>query len=98
MLKKTVLANRRVAIREMAGDLLSLVGPLNSFWLMFSLISIWSVSLQFSWQKNLTLLQKRGWEDVTEEMLDNVADDPSFIKRITISDEMWAYEYDIRTI
>ena len=28
-------------------------------------------------------------------MLANVADDPTFIKRINIGDETWVYEYDV---
>ena len=30
-------------------------------------------------------------------MLDNIADEPTFIKRIITGDETWVYEYDIET-
>ena len=47
--------------------------------------------------KNLNFLQKERRVEVTKEMLANVADDPTFIKRIIIGDETWVYEYNVET-
>ena len=47
--------------------------------------------------KDLNLLQKERRVEVAKETLANVADDPTFIKRIITGDETWVYEYDVET-
>ena len=47
--------------------------------------------------KNLNFLQIERRVEVAEEMLANVADDPTFIRCIITGDKMWVYEYDVET-
>ena len=47
--------------------------------------------------KDLNFLQKERRVEVAKEMLANVADDPTFIKRIITGDETCIYEYDVDT-
>ena len=44
--------------------------------------------------KDLNFLQKERRVEVAKEMLVNVADSPTFIKRIITGDETLVYEYD----
>ena len=48
--------------------------------------------------KDLNLLSKRRRAEVAKEGLDNIAEDPTFIKRIITGDETWVYEYDVETV
>ena len=43
--------------------------------------------------KDLNFLQKELRVEFVREMLANVADDPTFIKRIITGDEMWVYDF-----
>ena len=54
------------------------------------------VAARLVW-KNLNFLQKERRVEVAKEMLDNLAGDPTFIKRIITGDETWVYEYDVDT-
>ena len=47
--------------------------------------------------KDLNFLQIERGVEVAKGMLANVADDPTFIKRIITGDETWVYEYDVET-
>lgn len=47
--------------------------------------------------KHLDLLQKEYRKNVSEEMIFEHGNDPTFIKRIITGDETWVYEYDIET-
>ena len=47
--------------------------------------------------KDLNFLQKERRVEVAKEMFSNVADDPTFIKRIITGDETSVYEYDVET-
>lgn len=47
--------------------------------------------------KDLNILEKRCRVEVEKEMVDNVAADPVFSKRINTGDETWVYEYDLET-
>ena len=47
--------------------------------------------------KYRNFLQRECRVKVAKEMLANVSDDPTFIKRIITGDEMWVYEYDVET-
>ena len=47
--------------------------------------------------KDLNFLQKERRVEVAKEMLANVADDPTFIKRIITGDQTWVYENDVKT-
>ena len=48
--------------------------------------------------KGLALLQKRHRVEVEKEMLNNVAEDTTFIKLIITSDETWVYEYNAENV
>ena len=47
--------------------------------------------------KDLNFLQNERRVEVAKEMLANIADDPTLIKRIISGDKMWVYEYDVET-
>lgn len=48
--------------------------------------------------KDLNCLQTRRLVQVAKEMLDNVAEDSTFIKHIFTGDETWLYGYVIETV
>ena len=48
--------------------------------------------------KDLNLLQQCRQKEVAKDMLENVAEDPTFIKRIITGDETWVYEYNVETV
>lgn len=47
---------------------------------------------------NANLLHKQRRVEVPTEVLANVSEDPTFIKRSITADEMWVNEYDITTV
>lgn len=48
--------------------------------------------------KDMKLLQKSRRVEVAREMLVNVAEDPTFIKRIITGAETWVYNYDVESV
>ena len=47
--------------------------------------------------KDLNFVQKERRVQVAKEMLVNVADYRTFIRRIITGDDTWVYEYDVET-
>ena len=48
--------------------------------------------------KDPNLVQKRRRVKVAKKLFDNIAEEPTFIKRINTDDESWVYEYDFKTV
>lgn len=47
--------------------------------------------------KELIFLQKINWQKMTEDMLQQVSSDPTFIQRAITGAETWVYEVEIQT-
>ena len=92
--KKIVLENRRVGIREVAEALNISYGSIQH--IVVHVLGMKSVACRLV-PKDPNILQKERRVEVAKEMLANVADDPKFIKRIITGDETWFYEYDVET-
>ena len=90
--KKLVLKNRRVGIREVAEALNISYGSTQHIVVHFLGMKPAAARLV---PKNLNFLQKERRVEVAKKMLANVADDPTFIKRIITGHETWVYEYDV---
>lgn len=43
-------------------------------------------------------MQKRRRVEFVNEIINNVTNDPTFIKRIITFDEMWLYDYEVATV
>ena len=48
--------------------------------------------------KDMKRLQKSRRVEVAREMLVNVVEDPTFIKRIITGAETWVYNYDVESV
>ena len=82
--KKIVLENRRVGIREVAEALNISYGSTQH--IAVHVMDMKRVAARLV-PKDLNFLQKERRVEVAKEMLANVADDPTFIKRIIIGDK-----------
>lgn len=92
--KDIVLENRRVGIREIADHLSISYGSTQH--ILADILGMKRVAARLV-PKELDFLQKWRRVEVAKEMLANVAEDPTFIKRIITGDETWVYEYDTET-
>ncbi|XP_014091877.1 protein GVQW3 [Bactrocera oleae] len=92
---ETVLENRRVGIREIAEDLNISYGSAQQ--ILINVLGMKRVNDTLV-PKEMNLLQKRRRVEVAREMLDNVAEDHTFIKRIVTGDVAWVYEYDVEAV
>ena len=93
-LKKIVLENRPVGIRKVAEALNICYGSTQHIVVHVLVMKRFAARLV---PKDLNLLQKERRVEVAKEMLANVADDPTFIKRIITGDKTWVHEYDVET-
>ena len=92
--KKIVLENRRVGIREVAEALNISYGSTQH--IVVHVLGMKRVAARLV-PKDLNFLQKERRVEVAKEILANVSDEPAFIKRIITGDETWIYEYDVET-
>ena len=82
--KKTVMENRRITIREVAEDVSISVG---SFHTSFSdILGLKRVAAKFV-PKLLNFDQKTRRMTIAQEMLNGVNDDPDLLKRVITGDE-----------
>ena len=91
--KKIVLENR-VGIREVAEAPNIIYGQTQH--IVVHVLGVKRVAARLV-LKDLNFFQKERQIVVAKEMLANVADDPTFIKRIITGNEKWVYEYDVET-
>lgn len=85
-IKKAVLKNQLVDIREIAEDLNT---PYKSTeHILVNILGRKRVNARLI-PKDLNLLQKRRRVEVAKTMLEILAADPTFIKRIITGDELW---------
>ncbi|XP_050528011.1 protein GVQW3-like [Daktulosphaira vitifoliae] len=92
--KKIVLENRRITIREVAEDVGISVGSCHE---VFSdILGMRRVSAKIV-PKLLNFDQKNRRMSIALELLNDVNDDPDLLKRVITGDESWVYGYDIET-
>ena len=89
--EKIVLENCRVRIREVAEALNISYGSTQH--IVVHVLDMKCIATRLV-PKDLNFLQKERRVEVAKKMLVNVADDPTFIKRIITGDETWVYKYD----
>ncbi|XP_029665557.1 uncharacterized protein LOC115236955 [Formica exsecta] len=92
--KKIIMDNRRITIREVADD----VGiSFGSCQVIFSdVLGLRRVAAKFV-LKLLNFDQEQCRMDIAQELLNEVNDDPELLKRVITGDETWVYGYDVET-
>ena len=92
--KKIVMENRRITIREVAEDVGISVG---SWHAIFSdILGLKRVAAKFV-AKLLNFDKKTRRMTIAQEMLNDVNDDPDLLKKVITGDESWVYGYDVET-
>ena len=92
--KKIVLENRRITIREVSEDVGMSVGSCHE--IISGILGMGRVSAKFV-PKLLNFDQKNRRMSIAQELLNDVNDDPDLLKRVITGDELWIYSYDIET-
>lgn len=92
--KKMVLANRRITVREVAEDVGISIGSCHA--IFSDVLGMRRVAAKFV-PKLLNFDQKNRRMSLAQEMLNEVNDDPDFLKRVITGDESWVYGYDVET-
>lgn len=92
--KEMVLNNRRITIREVAEDVGISVGSCHE--IFSDILGMKRVSAKFV-PKLLNFDQKSRRMSISQEMLNDVNDDPDLLKRVITGDETWVYGYDVET-
>ncbi|UYV78553.1 hypothetical protein LAZ67_16001984 [Cordylochernes scorpioides] len=89
-----ILANRRIAVREVAEDLNISIGTCHSIFI--NDLGMRRVAAKFV-PKLLNCGQKQHRINIANEMLDSVGDDPNLLQRVITGDEARVYGYDVET-
>ncbi|XP_011860288.1 PREDICTED: putative uncharacterized protein FLJ37770 [Vollenhovia emeryi] len=92
--KKIVLANRRITVREVAEDLNISIGSCHS--IFTNDLGMRRVAAKFV-PKLLTFDQKQNRINIATELLDSDRDDPNLLQRVITGDELWVHGYDVET-
>ncbi|KYN39705.1 hypothetical protein ALC56_05908 [Trachymyrmex septentrionalis] len=92
--KKIVLANRRITVREVAEDLNISICWCHS--IFTNDLGMRRVAAKFV-PKLLNFDQKQHRINIAKELLDSVRDDPNLLQRVITGDESWVYGYDVET-
>ncbi|XP_025262232.1 protein GVQW3-like [Camponotus floridanus] len=90
--KKIVMENRRIIIREVAEDVGISVGSCHA--IFSGVLGMQRVAAKFV-PKLLNFDQKQRRVDIAQELLNAVNDDPDLFKRVITGDESWVYGYDV---
>ena len=91
--KKIVMENRRITIREVADVGIS-VGSCHA--IFSDVLGMKRVTVKFV-PKLLNFDQKNCRMSIAQKLLNDVNDDPDLLKRIITGDETWVYGYDVET-
>ena len=89
-----VLEDRRITVRELADEVDISIGSVHS--LLREDLALRRVAAKFV-PRLLTTEQKQLRLEVSQDMLDSVANDPGFMNTIITGDESWVYGYDPET-
>ena len=92
--KKTVMGNRRVTIREVAEDVGISVGSCHA--IFSDILGLKRAAAKFV-RKLMNFDQKTRRMTIAQEMLNDVKDDPDLLKKVITGDESWVYGYDVET-
>ena len=92
--KKIVLANRRITVREVAEDLNISIGSCHS--IFTNDLGMRRVAAKFV-PKLLNFDQKQHRINIAKELLDSIRDDPNVLQRVITGDESWVYGYDVES-
>lgn len=92
--KKIVLADRRITVREVAEDLDISIGSCHS--IITNDLGMRRVAAKFV-PKLLNFDQKQHRINIAKELLDSVRDDPNLLQRVITGDESWVCGYDVET-
>ncbi|XP_046674962.1 protein GVQW3-like [Homalodisca vitripennis] len=93
--KKIVLANRQIIVREVAEDLNISIRSCHS--IFTNDLGMRQVATKFV-PKFLNFDQKQQCITIGNELLDSVRDDRNLLQRVITSNESWAYGYDVEFI
>lgn len=92
--KKMILDNRRITIREVADDVGISFGSCQA--IFTDVLGMKRAAAKIV-PKLLNFEQKQRRMDIAQELLNIVNDDPDFLKKVITGDESWVYGYDIET-
>ena len=92
--KKIVLENRRITVREVAEDVGISIGSCHA--IFSNNLGMRRVAAKFV-PKLLNFDQKNRRMNIAQELLNDVNDDPDLLKRVITGDESWVYGYDVET-
>ena len=87
--KKIVMENSRITIREVAEDVSVSVGSCHA--IFSDILGLKSVAPKFV-PKLLNIDQKTRRVNIAQEMLNDVNDDPDLLKRVITGDKSWVYD------
>ena len=91
--KKKIIANRRITIRKVAEEVISY----GSCEVIFTdVLGTRRVAVMFV-PKLLNFQQKQHRKEISEQMINEVSNDSTFLQCIITGDESWVYSYDIET-
>lgn len=93
-MKKMIMENRRITIREVADDVGISFGSCQA--IFSNILGMRRVAAKFV-PKLLNFDQKQSRMNIAQELLNEVNDDPELLKRVITGDETWVYGYDIET-
>ncbi|UYV74842.1 hypothetical protein LAZ67_12001281 [Cordylochernes scorpioides] len=93
--EKTILANRRITVREVAEDLNISIGSCHSIFI--NDLGMRRVAAKFV-PKLLNCDQKQHRMNIANEMLDSVRDDPNLLQRVITGDEAYAYTDSLKLV
>ncbi|UYV85014.1 hypothetical protein LAZ67_X004253 [Cordylochernes scorpioides] len=95
--EKMILANRRIAVREVAEDLNISIGSCHSIFINDLSMRRVAAKVPKLVPKLLNYDQKQHRMNIANEMLDSVRNDPNLLQRVITGDEAWVYGYDVET-
>ena len=93
-IKKLVLENRRMSLRELASEVNISFKSVHN--ILIDILGMKRVAARLV-PKELNFVQKAQRKHVAEDMVSRASTDPTFMKRIITGDETWVYEYDMQT-
>ena len=92
--KKIVMENRRITIKEVSEDVGTSVGSCHA--IFSDILGLKRVAAKFV-PKLLNFDQKIRRMTIAQEMLNDVNDEPDLLKKVITGDESWVYGYDVKT-
>ena len=92
--KKIVLTNRRITVREVVEDLNISIGPCHS--IFTNNLGMRRMIAKFV-PKLLNFHQKQHRINIAKELLDSVRNDANLLQRVITGEKSWVYGYNVET-